>query len=154
MSEEKIDGGRALVWSTSVLLGIGIAALLLGALFYAFRDGLLLMVNWWERMPEYNHGYIIPFVAAYMLLVCAEDFRTVQQVRAWSGLLVVGDKISKNANNLMKICREITRANLIQGKVDINRASFSKFKRVGIIATASTPSFVVDEVIKCLKLKK
>ena len=90
MAEEKIDGGRALVWTTSVLLGIGIAALLLGALFYAFRDGLLLMVNWWERMPEYNHGYIIPFVAAYMLLVCAEEFRAIQHARAWSGLLVVG----------------------------------------------------------------
>jgi len=69
-------------------------------------------------------------------------------------MLVVGDKISKNANNLIKICREITKANLIQGRADINRESFSKFKRIGIIASASTPSFVVDEVIKCLKLKK
>ena len=38
--------------------------LILAAALYAFRDGLLLMVNWWERMPEYNHGYLIPVVAA------------------------------------------------------------------------------------------
>ena len=69
-------------------------------------------------------------------------------------MLIIGDKISKNANNLMKICKEITKAKLIQGKADINRVSLNKLKRVGIIASASTPSFIVDEVIKCLKSKK
>jgi exosortase D (VPLPA-CTERM-specific) len=60
----------------------------LGALMYAFREGLLLMVSWWERMPEYNHGYLIPVVAAYLLLLCAEKYRQVKPVRAWSGLFV------------------------------------------------------------------
>jgi len=65
------------------------AVALLGALMYAYREGLLLMVNWWERMPEYNHGYLIPVVAAYLLLLCAEKYRQATTKRAWTGLLVL-----------------------------------------------------------------
>lgn len=64
--------------------------LVIFAALYAYREGLLLMLNWWERMPEYNHGYLIPLVAAYMLLLCADEFRAVQKKQAWSGLLVAG----------------------------------------------------------------
>ncbi len=64
-------------------------ALVLGALMYAFREGLLLMVDWWERFPEYNHGYLIPVVAAYLLLLCAERYKLIVPQRAWSGVLVI-----------------------------------------------------------------
>jgi exosortase D (VPLPA-CTERM-specific) len=66
------------------------AILVFAALLYAFRDGLLLMVDWWEESPEYNHGYLIPVVAAYLLLLCADKFRETPRRRALSGLLVVG----------------------------------------------------------------
>ncbi len=59
------------------------------ALLYAFRDGLLLMVDWWETSPEYNHGYLIPVVAAYLLLLCADKFRQTHRQRSLSGLIVV-----------------------------------------------------------------
>jgi exosortase D (VPLPA-CTERM-specific) len=62
--------------------------LILAAALYAFRDGLLLMVNWWERMPEYNHGYLIPVVAAYLLLLSADRFKTVEKKRSLTGLLL------------------------------------------------------------------
>jgi exosortase D (VPLPA-CTERM-specific) len=76
-------------WSFSLGAVLSILALLIVAL-YAYRDGLLLMLNWWERMPEYNHGYLIPVVAAYMLLLCAERFKSTPKQQSWSGLLVVG----------------------------------------------------------------
>jgi len=66
------------------------AFLVFAALLYAFSDGLLLMVDWWEESPEYNHGYLIPFVAAYLLLLCADKYRQTHRQRALSGLLVVG----------------------------------------------------------------
>jgi exosortase len=66
------------------------ALLVLLTVLFAFRDGLRLMVTWWEEWPEYNHGYLIPVVAAYMLLLSADRFRAVVQKRAWSGLVVVG----------------------------------------------------------------
>lgn len=59
------------------------------ALLYVYREGLLLMVDWWERMPEYNHGYLIPVVAAYLLLLKAEDFRKTPLAGSVSGYLVV-----------------------------------------------------------------
>ena len=40
-----------------------LAILTLGWVSY---DGLELMVGWWER-DEYSHGYMIPFVAVYLL---------------------------------------------------------------------------------------
>ncbi|MBS93288.1 MAG: VPLPA-CTERM-specific exosortase XrtD [Chromatiales bacterium] len=51
-----------------------------------FRDGLGLMVTWWETKPEYNHGYLIPVVAAYLLLLRADVFRTADIRSSWGGL--------------------------------------------------------------------
>jgi exosortase D (VPLPA-CTERM-specific) len=79
--------------SESIMRSVGLRALplivLLGALIYAYREGLSLMVNWWESMPEYNHGYLIPVVSAYLLLLCAEKFKQATVQHAWSGLLVL-----------------------------------------------------------------
>jgi exosortase D (VPLPA-CTERM-specific) len=58
------------------------------SLMYAYREGLVLMEKWWEAMPEYNHGYLIPVVAAYLLLLCADKYRKLIPERAWSGLIV------------------------------------------------------------------
>ena len=71
------------------IFNIAAIVVVLGALIYAFREGLALMVNWWERFPEYNHGYLIPVVAAYLLLLCADKFKAITPKRSWSGLLVV-----------------------------------------------------------------
>ncbi|MCP4000178.1 MAG: VPLPA-CTERM-specific exosortase XrtD [Gammaproteobacteria bacterium] len=77
----------------SILQPIWLRALplvvLLGVLIYAYRVGLLLMVDWWERMPEYNHGYLIPVVSAYLLLLCADQYRQAIKQHARSGLIVV-----------------------------------------------------------------
>jgi len=71
-------------------LAVICAAVVFVAALYSFGDGLLLMLDWWETSPEYNHGYLIPVVAAYLLLLCADNFRQVVRQRAFSGLLVVG----------------------------------------------------------------
>ncbi len=68
-------------------------------------------------------------------------------------VLVVGDKISRNANNLVKVCKEITMAKLIQGQADFNKLPLSKIKKVGFISSASTPLFFSKKIIKCLKEK-
>jgi exosortase D (VPLPA-CTERM-specific) len=90
MSEGNQNNKKAAAeWSFSLGAVLPILVLLAVAL-YAYREGLLLMLNWWERMPEYNHGYLIPVVAAYMLLLCAERFESTPKQQSWSGLLVVG----------------------------------------------------------------
>lgn len=65
------------------------AVLVLAALLTVFRDGLASMVEWWELKPEYNHGYLIPIVAAYLLLLRAGEFRNTPTQGNWSGLIVV-----------------------------------------------------------------
>jgi exosortase D (VPLPA-CTERM-specific) len=62
---------------------------ILAGLIYAYQTGLLLMVDWWERMPEYNHGYLIPVVAAYLLLLCADSYKKVVKQTSWTGLFIV-----------------------------------------------------------------
>jgi exosortase D (VPLPA-CTERM-specific) len=65
------------------------AVLIIFALFVVFREGLGLMVNWWENKEEYNHGYLIPVVAAYLLLLRADAFRKISAEGSWSGLVIV-----------------------------------------------------------------
>jgi len=83
--EAQLDNYMASHWGALLT-----AVVLLAALLFAFREGLLLMVDWWETSPEYNHGYLIPFVAAYLLLLCAERFNKTVRRTAPGGLIVVG----------------------------------------------------------------
>lgn len=62
-----------------------VSALLLGWVCY---DGLALMVSWWDR-EEYSHGYMIPFVAAYLAWQKREELAQTQQSGSLFGLLVL-----------------------------------------------------------------
>lgn len=44
----------------------GLLLIAVGLMVFIYRDGLLLMTKWWER-EEYSHGYMIPFVALFLL---------------------------------------------------------------------------------------
>ena len=65
------------------------AALVLLVTIFVFREGLSFMLIWWETKEEYNHGYLIPVVAVYMLLVRADVFRAAEIKGSWSGLSLV-----------------------------------------------------------------
>jgi exosortase D (VPLPA-CTERM-specific) len=65
------------------------AALIVLACIIVFREGLSFMLIWWETKEEYNHGYLIPVVAAYMLLLRADVFREAEIKGSWSGLSLV-----------------------------------------------------------------
>ncbi|MDH3976890.1 MAG: VPLPA-CTERM-specific exosortase XrtD [Gammaproteobacteria bacterium] len=71
-------------------IGMPLAAGLIVALFTSlvFWDGLVYMVDSWDR-EEYNHGYLIPVVAAYLLWLRAEKFNQMQFSASWTGALVV-----------------------------------------------------------------
>jgi len=57
--------------------------------FYIFRDGLSLMTQWWEK-EEYSHGYMIPFVAAFLLWQRLNDLPAASRNGAWSGFIFLG----------------------------------------------------------------
>ena len=51
---------------------VAYAAVVLFSLIFLFREGLGVMVDWWENKLEYNHGYLIPVVAIYLVLLRGE----------------------------------------------------------------------------------
>ncbi len=70
-------------------LAVGAAVIALAAVAFLFRDALYLMENWWSEKEEYNHGYLIPFVAAYLLLLRAEAFKSLRTEASWFGVAIV-----------------------------------------------------------------
>lgn len=62
-----------------------VALVLLGWICY---DGLELMVSWWDR-DEYSHGYLIPFVAAYLVWQKRELLAASREPGSWFGVVVL-----------------------------------------------------------------
>ena len=55
------------------------------AVAVVFRDGLAEMVGWWAE-PEYSHGYLIPFIALYVLAVRIPQLRERLPAPSWWGV--------------------------------------------------------------------
>jgi exosortase D (VPLPA-CTERM-specific) len=58
----------------------------LAVIVYIFRDGLELMVDWWQR-EEYSHGYMIPLVAAFLVWQKINFLPANVDRGAWAGLV-------------------------------------------------------------------
>jgi exosortase D (VPLPA-CTERM-specific) len=65
-------------------------ALLVAVLIFAFRDSLTWMVQRGWQKEEYNHGYLIPFVAAFLIAVRSREFSAVPWNGSPSGLVLIG----------------------------------------------------------------
>lgn len=70
------------LWLWSLLLAA------IGALFFIYREGLLLMVKWWEN-EEYSHGYMIPLVALFLLWQKVNILPKQTQTGSWLGFSLV-----------------------------------------------------------------
>jgi len=67
-------------------------------------------------------------------------------------MIVIGGKKSSNTKKLFEICKkENQNTYLIQSKSDLNKLWFSKIEKIGITAGASTPDFVINEVMETIK---
>ena len=70
-------------------------------------------------------------------------------------MLVVGDKKSANTKRLYKIChREKVKTYFIQTEKNLKKKWFKGVKNVGLTAGASTPEWVIDNIIKKLQSYK
>ena len=78
----------------------------------------------------------------------------VMKIKNTDLCIVVGDKSSSNTNKLVSVAKKTgTNAILIEDYNDIKEFDFSKINNLAITSGASTPSYVVDEVIDFLKSK-
>ncbi|MDG1462414.1 MAG: VPLPA-CTERM-specific exosortase XrtD [Gammaproteobacteria bacterium] len=71
------------------MIAITLSLFMLACVAFLFRDALYLMENWWAQKEEYNHGYLIPVVAAYLLLLRAQQFQQLNTSSSWLGPAMV-----------------------------------------------------------------
>lgn len=70
------------------------------------------------------------------------------------GILVIGGKFSANTNRLAQIARaEGKEAFLVESKEELPLKELEKFKTLGITAGASTPNWLINEIVDTLKSK-
>lgn len=77
----------------------------------------------------------------------------VANLKDIDALIVVGDKASNNANRLAQIAKEknIQYVYLIDDVNDLEINEIVQFNKVGVTAGASTPTYLINQVIHCLE---
>jgi 4-hydroxy-3-methylbut-2-en-1-yl diphosphate reductase len=85
-----------------------------------------------------------------------ERQRRARELASRVGLmLVVGGRHSANTRRLYEVCRKaLKNTHLIETEKELKRAWFSKVGSVGIASGASTPDWVVQQVVKSVKILK
>lgn len=66
-------------------------------------------------------------------------------------MVVIGGKHSSNTQKLVNICKDIVTTFSIETKEELQKDMFEGFKVAGVTAGASTPDWIIDEVIEYLK---
>lgn len=66
-------------------------------------------------------------------------------------MVIIGGKNSSNTKKLYDIANKITNAILVETAAELNLEDIKKYKKIGIMAGASTPKESIDECIETLK---
>ncbi len=66
-------------------------------------------------------------------------------------MVVIGGKHSSNTQKLVGICKEVCPTFAIETRDDLDVEEIKKYENVGITAGASTPDWIIDDIIKYLK---
>lgn len=74
-------GWKALGWQLAVPLGL--AACLVVALY---RSVAFKLVQDWYELPDFSHGFLIPFFAAYLLWSKRDELAALPRRSTWAGL--------------------------------------------------------------------
>src|SRR5437764_9167704 len=87
--------------------------------------------------------------------ICSATRDRQDAARALSGLVdafyVIGGRHSSNSVKLLAVCQEqCARSFLIETPAEINPADLENVKKVGVTAGASTPNWLIDQVVERL----
>lgn len=66
-------------------------------------------------------------------------------------MVVIGGRHSSNTQKLVNICKDIVPTFSVETKDELNKEDFKNYKVAGVTAGASTPEWIIDEVIEFLK---
>ena len=84
MAFQLFDGSRGRALPTSVLVAGTVLAIVL-----AFHDALAELVHRWTSQEEYSHGFLIPFVSAWLLWMRKTTLRASVGRPSWFGPVLV-----------------------------------------------------------------
>ena len=79
-----------------------------------------------------------------------QDF-TLQLAQEVEMMIVIGDKSSSNSKKLYELASEKVKSVFIEDALQLEKTMFKGVQKVGVTAGASTPDFVIEEVIEYLK---
>ena len=77
---------KAYAGSRQVLLGAGALACVLGIMYW--KIAAKLVVDWYN-IPDYSHGFLVPFFAAFLLWDKRQKLWSMRLEPAWGGLALV-----------------------------------------------------------------
>ena len=77
-----------IVWKESFILW-GLLGLSLALLMFIYFDGLSVMVQWWESREEYGHGFMIPFISAFLIWQKKDQLEKIEFEKSWLGAVLV-----------------------------------------------------------------
>jgi len=66
-------------------------------------------------------------------------------------MIVIGGKNSANTGRLAELCSKVCTTIHVETKKELNKGMFKNINKVGITAGASTPGWIVDEIIEKIK---
>ncbi|MBE5819439.1 MAG: 4-hydroxy-3-methylbut-2-enyl diphosphate reductase [Clostridiales bacterium] len=76
---------------------------------------------------------------------------TIELASKVDAMIIIGGKNSSNTNKLYEISKKITETFIVENKDEISFEQMKKYKKVGIMAGASTPKKSVQEVVEILQ---
>ncbi len=89
--------------------------------------------------------------------ICSATSERQEAVKELAGqvdvILVIGGRNSGNTRRLAQIASRIAPAHHIETAAELKAEWFKDVKRVGVAAGASTPDFVIEEVVKKLETR-
>ena len=87
----QMNEGKVVVWKETIMVwgSLAIVAILLLSIFFS---GLSQMVSVWER-EEYSHGFLLPFIALFLIWQKKDQLERLPFKGSWAGLLIVAGGI-------------------------------------------------------------
>jgi exosortase D (VPLPA-CTERM-specific) len=162
MSVQALSDGRIeqppVVWRPTMLLAILIVGAIV-ALVLPVRDGMALMWDWWTTRPEYSHGILMPFIAAFLVWQQHDRLQRLPFTGSWWGvaLAVVGAVLlllGKLASvlTLQQYAYVVVLAGLVWSLVGTAFARLLVVPLVVLILMIPLPEFVFNNLTSELQL--
>ena len=83
--------------------------------------------------------------------IAGNSFKNEKMIRELrkivDGVVVVGGKVGKSTKEILELAKRLKKVELISDFTSLNFSKLKNFKTIGIIADASVPEIVVQEVV-------